>query len=87
MEKDLLLYLLYKALILIRAQSYKEKDKINFELCNILHNVPLQLIAGESNQEIYKKLLHYANGEFIEEWLKMEHEEFFRMHPEYKFSN
>ena len=87
MEKDLLLHLLYEALILMRARSSNEKDKINFELCNILHNIPLQLIAGESYKEIYKKLLHHAKGDFIEKWLKMAQENFFKMHLEYQISN
>lgn len=86
MEKDLLLYLLYNALILIRSRS-SEKDSINFEISNILHNVPLQLISGESDKEIYKKLLHNAKGEFIEKWLKMVQDEFFKTHPEYQISN
>jgi len=86
MEKDLLLYFLYNALILIRSRS-SDKDTINFEISNILHNVPLQLIAGESDKEIYKKLLHSAKGEFIEKWVKMVQEEFFKKHPEHQISN
>ena len=85
MEKDLLLYLMYKAFIVMRSRSSaSKKDNITFELCNIMHNVPLQLIARESDQEVYKKLLQHANGDFIEKWLQLVQEEFLDVHPGYK---
>ena len=83
MEKDLLLYVLYNALLLIRARS-SDTDSINFDISNLLHNVPLQWMAGESDKEIYQKLLLNAKGAFIEQWLKMVQEGFLKKHPEYQ---
>jgi len=84
MEKNLLLYIIYEALLLIRSRSSSNSDDISFELANLLHNVPLQLMAGESNEDVYKKFLHHAKGEFMERWIKMVQDKFANMHPEYK---
>jgi hypothetical protein len=57
MENKFLLYLLYIALIDIRALSYENKDNFTFGLCNLLHNIPLQLTSNDSAKSAYDDLL------------------------------
>ena len=87
MERKFLLYLLYIALIDIRERSYEKKDSYTFGLCDLLHNIPLQLIDEEGAKEAYEYLLNNVKELGIENWIETRKEEFFSRFPEHKNSN
>ena len=84
MEKQFLLYLLYTALVDIRARSYENNDKTSFWLCDILHNVPLHISSDEDVNETYERVIDNVKSIGIENWLETRKEEFYAMYPEYK---
>lgn len=84
MEKKFLLYLLYIALIDIRARSCDTGDNISFGLCDLLHNTPLMLDADENVLIAYESLLEKIEMRGLSGWLQTRKEEFYRRHPEYK---
>jgi len=84
MEKDFLLYLMYMALIDIRARSYENGDKVSYGLCNLLHNVPLILIHEETGKQAYENFLEKIQDMKMESWLDARKNEFYNKFPKYK---
>ena len=80
------MYLLYTALIDIRERSY-EKDNYTFGLCDLLHNIPLQLTTDEAAKNAYDYLCDNVKELELEKWMETRKEEFYLQFPEYKFSN
>ena len=87
MEKDFLLYLIYSAFIEIRIHAYENNDEKSIELCNLLHTVPLILIAEETGKEAYVKLLGKVENMAMDGWLNMRKDEFYQRYPQYKKNN
>ncbi len=83
MEKQFLLYLLYIALIDIRERSYEQKDKNTFWLCDLLHNIPLQLSSEEGIQNAYTNLSEDVQALGIDGWLETRKKEFYDRYPQY----
>ncbi|WP_315823134.1 hypothetical protein [Paraflavitalea speifideaquila] len=84
MEKKLLLYLLYSALIDIRQRSYENNDKESFGICDLLHNIPLALAAEEDSKDTYERLCEKVEAMGVQDWLSSRKEEFYQRYPEYK---
>jgi len=84
MERKFLLYLLYITLVDIRERSYEKKDSYTFGLCDLLHNIPLQLITEDGAKEAYEYLLSNVKEVEIENWLENRKEEFYSRFPEHK---
>jgi hypothetical protein len=84
MEEKFLLHLLYIALIDIRARSYEQNDRKIFWLCDLLHEVPLQLASEEGTRKAYNSLSEKVKALGIEHWLETRKEEFYDQYPEYK---
>jgi hypothetical protein len=87
MEKKFLLYLLYAALIEIRERSYERKDNVSYWLCDLLHNIPLQLLSNEDTKDTYTYLLDNINELGVQKWFDNRKDEFENRFPEYKISN
>jgi hypothetical protein len=87
MEKDFLLYLLYATLIGIRERSYESKDELTFRLCNLVHNIPLQLRSEENAIIAYNKLCEDVKYLAMDNWLNIRKEEFYSMYPNHKDDN
>lgn len=87
MEAKFLLYLLYATLIGIRERSYENKDTVTFNLCDLLHNVPLQLNSEEGAKEAYSDLLNNVKSLGLEKWMKVRQTEFYDRFPEFRNSN
>jgi hypothetical protein len=87
MEKNFLFYLLYIALVDIRERSFEKKDSYTFGLCDLLHNIPLQLTSEANVKDAYEYLLDNAKELGMEKWMETRKEEFYSRFPEYKNSN
>ena len=84
MERKFLLYLLYITLVDLRERSYEKKDSYAFGLCDLLHNIPLQLMTDEDAKEAYEYLLNNAKESGFENWIEIRKGEFFSSFPEPK---
>lgn len=87
METKFLLYLLYISLIDIRERSYESKDDITFGLCDLLHNIPLQLTSEEGAKDAYNYLVSNVESLGLEKWMNTRLTEFYNRFPEFKISN
>ena len=87
METKFLLYLLYATLIGIRERSLENKDDVTFALCDLLHNVPLQLTSEGGTKEAYNYLLSSVKSLGLEKWMEIRQTEFYSRFPEFKISN
>ena len=75
MEKKILFHVMYSAFVQLRAEAYERNDKFAFRVCDLLHNVPLKLLAAENEEDykiIYSELLHYINHNGMKPWLDQE---------------
>lgn len=84
MERKFLLYLLYSALIDIRARSYENDDRTSFWLCDLLHNVPLSLSSDQDVEHAYAALIEKVEFLGVKDWLDSRREEFLERFPEYR---
>jgi hypothetical protein len=84
MEKKFLLYLLYITLVEIRERSYEKNDERTYWLCDLLHNIPLQLNSDEDINDAYERLSDKVDHLGIQDWLKARKQEFYERYPEYK---
>jgi hypothetical protein len=84
MEKQFLLFLLYRALIDIRERSYETGDKESYWLSNLLHNVPLALNFDEAIKEVYKGVLARVEHDGMNKWLEARIQEFYETYPDFK---
>jgi len=87
MEIKFLLYLLYISLIDIRERSYENKDHTTFGLCDLLHNIPLQLTSEEGSKEAYKDLLENVKSLGLKKWMDTRLTEFYNRFPEFQTPN
>lgn len=76
MEKEFLLYLMYITFVEMREHAHKINDKIFFWLCDLLHNVPLNMGSEESVQSTYNRLVENAKTLGMQKWLEKRKEEF-----------
>lgn len=87
MEKEFLLYLLYAELIGLRENSVQNGNNALFTLCQLIHNIPLQLKSEEGAIEAYDKLARDVEHYGMQEWLENRRREFFSRNPQYKTEN
>jgi len=82
-EKKFIAYLLYATLLEIRENAYKSQNKRLFELTNLLHKVPLNMLNDDSSKDCYKEILDNVKDKQIDEWFELREQEFFERFPEY----
>ena len=87
MEKKFLHYLLYAALIDLRYRANENNDKASFWLCDLLHNIPLNLNTDEDIERAYIRLCEKIEFGGKQDWLNIRKEEFYNRYPEYKMSS
>lgn len=81
-EKEYLYNLLYSALVQIRADAHERKDKKNFRICDLLHNVPLKLLKATDTHDykkIFEELNSYVDSSGMRPWLDSEIKEIDKM--------
>jgi hypothetical protein len=83
MEKKFLAYLLYVTLLEMREWGYENKNSRIYHLCDLLHNVPGQLLSEQEAKEGFQYILERVNDLNIPEWLTVRKEEFISRFPEY----
>ncbi len=81
MEERFLQYLLYTVLIDVRARTSENGDNVSFNLCNLLHNVPISLANGTNAKEVYQVFLEKIELEGLQDWIKVRQEEFYSRFP------
>lgn len=84
MEKKILMYLLYAALIEIRERSYTNKDKASYWITDLLHNIPLRLNGGDDEVEVYNDLLEKVESLGLQSWIDNRLSEFNERYPDCK---
>jgi hypothetical protein len=72
-DKELIMKLLYQALIEIREEAHSKGDKKIFLLSDLLHNIPLKLTRAVESED-YRVILDYikvrAESRDMDSWLK-----------------
>jgi hypothetical protein len=74
-KKEFLLYLMYVAFIDIRARAVELNEKVIFHQCDLLHNVPLAISYGFTD-EAYENFLESIKHLGLESWLAKREFEF-----------
>ena len=73
-NKQTILKLIYYALIDIRSNAYEIKNGNIFQMSDLFHNIPLQLIQADegeiSHEEILKDIRRYAKEKNYLEWIE-----------------
>lgn len=65
MEEKYLFNALYDALLEFREDAVLRNDMRTFHICDLLHNLPLQLLnrkSTEERKELYEELSEHANS-------------------------
>ena len=67
-ERELLLRLVYRALIDIRMASADGDARTSWRIANLLHNIPLAMIRGEG-RKVLDELTGKAEGLGMSSWM------------------
>jgi hypothetical protein len=68
-DREILLELMFRAMIEIRADAYESKSTKAFKLADLFHNLPAQLLQETDEREMLEQLRERARIKGVEPWL------------------